>query len=291
MVMLLDKVGDSNSRVKDNAEATYMAIARHELMGIGPAVQLILRPMKEKATSTKHLMGRLNLLNSIVKGFKVDSNNVPFAPVLEYALVGFKHSSGDVRNAAYYLIISIYSQVGQKIHQYLQDLRPAQIELLEKGFADVDGGTYSEPVRQTSQMGKRPKDAPTPTDVPICKFCGKKDTLFANEDNLDIHYWKDCPMLVACPNCNQVVEVLHLNSHMLGECEVAQVMRKCPRCNEAVHMEDFEQHIEEQACLPSKPANKANRCPLCHEDVKPGIEGWKEHILTEGCPNNDRSNY
>lgn len=28
-----------------------------------------------------------------------------------------------------------------------------------------------------------------------CNFCGKYDPGF-NEESLDIHYWKECPMLV-----------------------------------------------------------------------------------------------
>jgi hypothetical protein len=25
--------------------------------------------------------------------------------------------------------------------------------------------------------------------------------------------------------------------------------------------------------------------------VPAGVEGWKQHILTDGCPNNERSSY
>jgi hypothetical protein len=39
----------------------------------------------------------------------------------------------------------------------------------------------------------------------------------------------------------------------------------------------------------SKNEQEANRCPLCHEDVYPaGEDGWKQHILIETCPNNER---
>ncbi len=40
--------------------------------------------------------------------------------------------------------------------------------------------------------------------------------------------------------------------------------------------------------MSSKPLASANRCPLCHLDINPGVNGWKEHLVDEGCENNPR---
>uniref|UniRef100_A0A4W5L6N2 Centrosomal protein CEP104 Zn finger domain-containing protein n=1 Tax=Hucho hucho TaxID=62062 RepID=A0A4W5L6N2_9TELE len=37
----------------------------------------------------------------------------------------------------------------------------------------------------------------------LCIFCGDKDESFT-EDELDLHYWKHCPMLRRCDQCRQV---------------------------------------------------------------------------------------
>lgn len=257
----------------------------------------ILRPMKNKVSSQKHIIGRLSILNNIVREFRIDNQHVPFQPVVEYALNGFKNSNGEVRNASYNLLLTIYSHVGGRINPYLQDLRPAQQEMLTNGFAEIDGGGGKpmpfddQPVRVPSRKQAQQPQQPAESQLPRCDFCGKREALFSNQDNLDIHWWKDCPMLMNCPLCNQTVEILRLNGHLLKECDLKDVMRECPRCKEALHVDEYEQHVDEQACLSAKPASVANRCPLCHEDVDPGIEGWKQHILVEGCPNNDRSNY
>ncbi|CAG9321572.1 unnamed protein product [Blepharisma stoltei] len=293
---LLDKVGDNNARVRESAEQTFISLTRSDVVGVGPAVQSILKPMKDKSTSQKHIIGRLNLLDNIVKEFQIDNSYVPFQPVAEYALNGFKNTSQDVRNAAFNLLMSIYACIGQKLQPYLSDLRPAQLEMLEKGMQDIDGGNAPNimvsqpPPRQQPINAPKRKSTNPPAAMPFCQFCGKKDTIFANEDNLDIHYWKDCPMLVSCPYCSQVIEIFDLNSHLMKECDLKSVMSQCPRCKEAIHADEFEQHVEEQSCYAAKPPKIATRCPLCHEDVEPGIEGWKNHILTQGCPNNDRSN-
>lgn len=41
--------------------------------------------------------------------------------------------------------------------------------------------------------------------------------------------------------------------------------------------------------MPAKPMAAANRCPLCHLDINPGVNGWKEHLVDEGCENNPRA--
>lgn len=124
-----------------------------------------------------------------------------------------------------------------------------------------------------------------------CQFCGRHDPEFT-DDALDIHYWKECPMLTSCLQCEQVIEVAMLNEHLLNECEMKHNHKKCPRCGEAIAAQYFNQHVKRASCRPAKPASKANRCPLCHDDVKPGEDGWREHILTQpGCTKNPRTEH
>ena len=40
----------------------------------------------------------------------------------------------------------------------------------------------------------------------ICIFCGERNSSFT-EEGLDLHYWKNCPMLKRCANCKQVSHV------------------------------------------------------------------------------------
>ena len=124
-----------------------------------------------------------------------------------------------------------------------------------------------------------------------CDFCGKIDKNFLEKGKLDIHLWKDCSMLNLCQMCEQVVEISCLNSHLLEECDFKKSFRKCPRCKEAIHSNNYKQHSDEMACLPNKATNVANRCPLCHTDIMPGDMGWKSHLISEGCPNNERTGH
>ena len=71
-------------------------------------------------------------------------------------------------------------------------------------------------------------------------------------------------MLTECKHCMQVIEIQNYNDHLLKECEKASEFKQCSRCKESVHQDSFDKHTKEKACLISKPAKAANRCPLCH---------------------------
>ena len=63
----------------------------------------------------------------------------------------------------------------------------------------------------------------------------------------DRHFWKECPALLPCGQCGQVVEVATLNEHLLTECDRSQPFTYppplgthadytgCPLCGELQH--------------------------------------------------------
>ncbi|XP_059170552.1 centrosomal protein of 104 kDa-like isoform X3 [Physella acuta] len=120
----------------------------------------------------------------------------------------------------------------------------------------------------------------------ICIFCGERNESFT-EEGLDIHYWKNCPMLKRCTNCKQVVEIATYTDHVLNECEAKSNFSKCPRCSEAIPKPEYDQHVSEKSCNPSK--SGTNHCPLCHENISAGEDGWKDHLMSRtGCKQNPR---
>lgn len=77
----------------------------------------------------------------------------------------------------------------------------------------------------TQSHGKPPSNKNTPakqeagpSNYTVCMFCGASDPKW-NEDALDLHFWKTCPLLVPCPACSQVVEIAGLPEHFLEECD------------------------------------------------------------------------
>eukprot|EP00919_Chromeraceae_sp_WS-2016_P011820 GHVR01027602.1.p1 GENE.GHVR01027602.1~~GHVR01027602.1.p1 ORF type:complete len:105 (-),score=1.29 GHVR01027602.1:10-324(-) len=103
-----------------------------------------------------------------------------------------------------------------------------------------------------------------------------------------MHFYHACPMLTICAECNQAIEINFLTAHLVGECGNSKYFKKCPRCKESVHQKNFKSHVEKKECLSAKPLAVANRCPLCHIDIDPGMKGWRAHLVAEGCDNNPR---
>eukprot|EP00899_Mesostigma_viride_P016474 jgi/Mesvir1/24828/Mv22068-RA.1 len=127
----------------------------------------------------------------------------------------------------------------------------------------------------------------------VCQFCNVTDPKFLEGENMDLHFFHDCPLLCSCDLCGQIIEIASVTDHLLGECEVGQgSYTACPRCKEAVLVDEMPAHTAAKSCLPLKPATENNRCPLCHQDIPPGEEGWRvHHLKAPGCPNNKRSKF
>ncbi|PIK44373.1 putative centrosomal protein [Apostichopus japonicus] len=80
-----------------------------------------------------------------------------------------------------------------------------------------------------------------------CVFCGDKNEAY-RDGGMDVHYWKQCPMLKKCPKCKQVVEVSGQTEHLLTECESRTKFAKCPRCSEAHEKTELDRYVTEKIC-------------------------------------------
>ena len=103
--------------------------------------------------------------------------------------------------------------------------------MLETGFCEIDGVDPAEmkarmaassgsPLKEvTSEKKSSHKKIKAKGDETKCQFCGRVDKTFANNEILDMHFWKDCLMLTECKHCSQVIEIETYNQHLLKECE------------------------------------------------------------------------
>ncbi|CAI2384678.1 unnamed protein product [Moneuplotes crassus] len=316
VMWMLDKIGDSNSKVRNNAHNSLLLMIEHPCIGVNLIVEQITKgQVKETAAkSHRHIYGRMNLLKEIVKKYDVNTKDVPLDEVLSYALTGFKHPKEDVRAISYIMVFEIYKNIGKVLRSYIGNLQKNQLEILEQGFQSIDAGaditdneddvkllmkrshaqverTFGQRksegrIKSTSQSNreKHGTQAQDPQEEDLsCQFC--KKTGFT-EQGLDLHYWEQCLMLTTCFMCEQVIEIGDFNNHLLNECEKKDEFYQCTRCKQAVFKKGLEQHEEEGCNLPKK---NAIRCPLCKIDCEPAGElGLLTHIMQKGCKNNPR---
>ena len=162
-----------------------------------------------------------------------------------------------------------------------RDLNPQTrdhlIAALEQGGqgGGVPGPGVSPSAQPRSAAASRPPTMPpsppandsAPEELPdenTCQFCGIHDPAFS-EEKLDLHFWKECPMLMPCEQCGQIVEVVGLNNHILTECDQSQPFRYQPPLG----------------------VDGYGGCPLCGVALGDDFEAAKRHLAQE-CEGNIR---
>jgi hypothetical protein len=141
LISMLEKVGDSNLKLKERAENTVLEFANSRLIGHKLVMEHLVSGQVKKSllNSAKHLSGRLNLTSRMIENFGLNLDEIPIDTLMTSAISGYKNPNKEVRDAAYNLIMNIYRYMGDGIRSFFKDLRPAQLNLLEEGFENTDG--------------------------------------------------------------------------------------------------------------------------------------------------------
>lgn len=299
--LLVERLGDANPRVEKTTKDAFIEFARCQAVGAQFTSQHLLRPPKKKSVHHRVYSSRLQLLAMLAGEVGVQSESrdgIPLEPTVQLAMEWFSNPNAEVRESAVKLVAACYAHVGlQKIEKHLANLRPAQREVFDVEFEKVSHspsgvgiGAVEHARMETSASGSfdgmsrsqvpptRKTAAPPPaasnTDEYeiedgdfVCQFCGRYDTMFT-QDGLDVHYWRECPVLIECDVCQQVIEISSLRDHLREECERGAVARSAAR--------DMQ----------------PNQCPLCRTDVGRGEEAdWLHHLLRAGCQWNPRDKH
>lgn len=110
-------------------------------------------------------------------------------------------------------------------------MRKNQLDKLYEDYNDQLGmpgdSMVRDEIKKVDAKGRQPQSKPSdyePTgnikeNSKVCGFCGISDKNFIDAAKYDMHLWKECPVLVTCPQCAMVIEVENFNSHLLNECK------------------------------------------------------------------------
>lgn len=123
----------------------------------------------------------------------------------------------------------------------------------------------------------------------LCIFCGEQNEDFT-DGQLDVHYWKSCPMLKRCHTCTEVVEISEMNEHLLTECENKDKFLECKICGNVIAKEEEEEHVGTPQCKQNSKNSNLNKCPLCFIPVGESDEKWKTHLIKNCKINSERLN-
>lgn len=276
MLLLVDRLGDVNARVDKTARDAHLDLARCSSVGALFTAQHLLRSPKKKTVPPRVFASRLQLLTALVAeaGLQPESREgLPLEPTMQLAMEWFNNPSSEVRESAVRLVAACYTQSGlPRIEKFLANLRPAQREVFDAEFDRMDNGDIGGPAGHMPPPQvppRRQEHAAEPMhsqaeDEHSCQFCGRYNPAFTQE-TVDVHYWRECPMLRQCEFCQQVIEIATMQSHLAEECEAGEAARDAAR------------------------ELQLGCCPLCNVQVGRGDADWKDHLITKGCTANPRN--
>ena len=282
LISLLDYLGDSNQKLREKVEKLIFEYAKKTKSGNKIINLIINTPIKKNLIKSRnHLNGRYLMVSKIVYFCGYMKNN--FENIIKYAINGYALNKINVRDAALEIISRLYKYEGEKVHQYFQDsgLRPAQIKTIQDKLDEIDA-------KNNEIKNKEPENNENNNIVDeehTCEFCGYYKPNIT-KDELNIHQYKDCPMLMQCNNCKQIIEISNLNNHLLNECDFKDKYIKCNKCKQVVEKDSINEHQSSENCFDVN-EDKEKLCPLCHLNIIMD-DIWKIHFLENGCQHNIR---
>lgn len=241
---LLAKSGDPSPRIHTLAQHTILTIAVcpevHKANLVAPSLS---RPLGS-ASHPRLAMSRLQMLEQLVLtlGISADKQSGLTCRILaEAGISGINHPTEGVRKIAERVLLLVY-RVNRRLvrklvppdddvtrrnlmyRQLFQEFDKIDSERNKKEEVVVNGNGEAGGVQeQVAEKGRNGGGAeaekvigevdlqPDPCG-PTCPFCNSE---IENED-LDKHYWKSCPLLTKCPQCSLVLEIGAFSAHLIS---------------------------------------------------------------------------
>lgn len=198
--LIEQKLIDSNRRLIDAVILTLVKVGESSSV----RCHRILNFLFKGAPSTKAITGRCLCLLSMAQTFGFTGKRSINAEALLKTLADWypRTSPAEARLALMQVLRETIRQIGQ---DKVEDI----VRTHMSGIAKEN---------LLFELNRLP--APTALGPGVaCDFCGKTDPAFSLEDNMDVHFWDECPSLIECCFCEQVVELTGLTEHRLKECE------------------------------------------------------------------------
>jgi centrosomal protein CEP104 len=315
MLKIVEKLGDyKNETLKDKLTQLICDIVDSDLLSFSEICEWLTRTkgLPRSLSGFKHIVGKLMALKNVLCRFESEVISC-YRSILGHCCTCLENSNSEVRNQASSLIVEVYRVIGgQKVNQYLNQtkIRKNHYENLKREFSKIDNsslaGSNSSSIRHSQDItsppvekskfaqNEKPKNKKRGKPVEAekaCNFCKQSSPSFVNDNDYDMHLWQDCPMLITCEQCTQVVEIADFTEHLLDECSNSQNFKECPKCRLAVDADGIEEHMRSNECVEVGEENVT--CPLClavlDVDDDDFEKTWFEHLILQGCPKNTRA--
>lgn len=304
LLTLTEKLGDSNTKIRDQAADICFFLAEQDSIGPSMVVNTLTKKQSKPSNAWRLLVGKLDLLGRLVVafGFGEGDKFVPKEVAMAFIVPCFENPNAEVRNAAVSATVECSKEDSKFVSKKIADIKPQIKEMLElklqaSGSVKKFQGNDSENnTKKSSSMkveittaSKSKEEDIKEENQALCQFCLMHDPLFINDENLDRHLVDECPMLTDCV-CQQVIEISDLTNHLITDTERhGNEASLCNRCGEAVLKPQTLKQHQEKNCKPGKDPSSFIRCPLCKLDIvkEDDESSWRNHLIHQ-CTKNPR---
>jgi len=154
--VIVAKTSDRNQRTVEATHSTLMAMARVPCLSSRCIAAPALVAVSAKETAT--IRGRLNLLEVLIEEFGISKNSgLSLSAVMSWVRPHLEAPDAEVRQGAIDVTVACYSAKGERTCQYVANLKPALLKLLETRFAET---TTSKGKSKTKTRGSRARRLP-----------------------------------------------------------------------------------------------------------------------------------
>lgn len=273
VVLLIDKLSDSNHRVRDSAKRSLAAMSASSSVGPGLVASCALRSLSTKQkTAWRPLQSRLILLTELITQHGVGGQSGLHSDAIMSFMRSsnaFAHSSGEVREAAKDLTIQLQKLVGSApLESYLEELRPKQkeeyflsFEAGKKYVLGTDATGKKTQVNTTKPSSAEPKPSSAtgsyrynaqeqlPESVNKQASTSHRPTAYSAMETEALHVCQFCGA-----GDNHWTEDL-LDEHYLSSCPY---LAPCPECTQILEIASLPDHLLDEC----KNKNKYAPCDV-----------------------------
>jgi len=209
--MIDNRLCDFNKRIAETTVVTLVSIAKDLDKKTFPVASLVVQyALKPFDGASRVIGGRCTLISALINsiGLKAKRNEsgVPLEPLVPL-IATWLNKGGDIRVSAMHVLNSILS---------VTDLPKFESAVITSNLPETLQQVL---MFEASRVGGNTRSSFSIERISECEFCTKSDPAWSDQANMDLHYWDECPLLIECRFCEQIVEITGLTEHRLKECE------------------------------------------------------------------------
>eukprot|EP00210_Caulerpa_lentillifera_P001747 g1677.t1 len=167
--LLLEKLGDTNPRLRDASQESILNLARHKDSGVKHMTDQFLRPPK-KQSAWRPLLGRLELISDLIDVIgigKGTTGGFEIEQLMPFVSKGFLSPNAEVRSCAIALTAKLAQMVGPLVKRFIPvDVNPKVRQQIEVEVTEALSSGQTESPKKARNLVRKQFASPSSSSQP-----------------------------------------------------------------------------------------------------------------------------